>query len=198
LAKTAPQWFRRAIEILDPLLRVRWSDASGVWVIDRLSVLTIKEVQDLKKREAGLFKAMQPHNIPADARPTLIHDRRQKWMETKDELDSALDRRRIICKPTVLTNEVYNALCMSDIKAYGGYARFADKIEEDEEREARDKQRIEDNKMSAMNHEVFDMLDWLHRKRGSALDNNEQDMRYMLHGKRTQKEDAPLIQLAEF
>jgi hypothetical protein len=48
-----------------------------------------------------------------------------------------------------------------------------------------------------MHSEVFEILRFLHDKKGSLLDNNEQDLNYLLHGKRTTEETKPHIVLAD-
>jgi hypothetical protein len=49
-----------------------------------------------------------------------------------------------------------------------------------------------------MNAEVYDILNFLNRKKGSELDNGHQDLKYLLHGRHTQQGDAPLISLTDF
>jgi len=194
--KRAPQWFTRALEILDPLLRVRWSDVSAKWVIDRRAVLTQEEMRGLEKRESGLRLAM--NNIPSDAPENRIHELRIKWMDVKDEYDSAREVRRVVMKPDVLTEKTYHMLCRSDIVGYGGYARFADDLEASEDKARADSERVWDNKCDARDKEANSMLEFVLRKKQVLLNERCMDMRRLLHGVHSKPTDGPLIQVTDF
>ena len=48
-----------------------------------------------------------------------------------------------------------------------------------------------------MHAEVYDILEFLNRKKGAMLDRNEQDLNYLLHGKRTTESTKPHITLTD-
>lgn len=191
------EWFVSAIAILDPLLRVRWSEATSNYVIDRKAVLGPTELYYLRKKEAGLWFNCQAQNLPADTPNSKLTEYRMKWISIKAELESAEDSRRVIFIAKQLTKEHYNYLCTSDIKRYGGYARFADNLEAEESRAEADKERVMENKRNAMHAEVYDMMDFLHRKKGAYLDANCTDMHLMLHGRPKTPESEPLVRLTD-
>lgn len=191
------EWFVKAIGILDPLLGVRWSDAGAQYVIDRKAVLGPDELKYLRRKEAGLWQQCQAQNLAADKPTSDLHEKRMKWIAIKMELESAEAERRVIFSTKELTPKMYEHLCASDIKRYGGYARFADDLEAEESRAEADRKRILDNKNRAMHGEVFEMMDFLHRKKGTYLDRACTDMRLMLHGKPTTQESDPLVRLTD-
>lgn len=115
-----------------------------------------------------------------------------------DEVCSAEQQKRVICRPRALNQEVYNSLCQSDFQRYGGFARYCTQMEQEEERLEAEQERIMSNKRQAMNAEVYDILQFLHRKRGAALDQGHQDLKYLLHGRHTVEGDAPVVQLSDF
>ena len=192
-----PEWFVKAIGILDPLLSVHWSDATAQFVIDRKAVLAPTELHYLRKKEAGLWFQSQAQNLPTDTSTNVLHQNRIKWLGIKAELESAEAGRRVIFTTKELTPKTYEYLCASDIRNYGGYARFADDLEAEEARAESERERVMDNKSRAIHGEVYDMINFLHRKKGAYLDQNCQDMKFMLHGKRADPGDEPLIKLAE-
>lgn len=192
------QWFANAIAILDPLLRVRWSDAVSQYVIDRKAVIGLDELKYLRKKESGLWFQSQAQNLPVDTASAKLHEYRMKWISIKMELESAEESRRVIFSTKELTPKMYEYLCASDIRNYGGYARFADDLEAEEARAESERKRVLDNKNLALHGEVYEMMDFLHRKKGALLDRKCTDMRLMLHGKPTTQESEPLVRLAEF
>jgi len=191
------EWFVKSIGSLDPLLRVRWSDATAQYVIDRVAVLNQSELYYLRKKEAGLWFQCQAQNLPVDKDTNILHQKRIKWLGIKAELESAEDGRRVIFTTKELTPKTYDYLCASDIRNYGGYARFADDLEAEESRAESERQRVAENKNNVVHGEVYDMMNFLHRKKGAYLDRNCTDMHLMLHGKPKTPESEPLIKLAE-
>ena len=127
-----------------------------------------------------------------------IHKNRKAWQDLCDQVASAEQQKRIIARPRVLNQEVYNAICKADLQRYGGFAQFATELEQDEERREADQERILSNKRQALSAEVFDILSFLHRKRGTKLDQGEQDLKYLLHGRHTSPEEGPLVTLTDF
>lgn len=194
--KTPPAGFRRALQILDGLLDIHWGAVLGQWVIDRKAVIPVSEIEFLRRRKARTKKFV--NNPPSDATPS----QRQKHLDTykgvSEELACARKGRRVILYTKELSPEIYNALCAADIKRFGGYARFADELERKEERAEEEAERVLGNKRHAMNQEIADQVHFLWRKRETDLLHGNQDMRQMLHGRKTTPDSEPLIKLTDF
>ena len=196
MSRRVPQWFLKAIGILDPLLSVRDSIVTSHYVIERKSFIPPSELATLIRRRDRTYRWI---TFPNEDQKKAIHANRKQWQALMDEVESAEHGKRVIGRPRVLDQSVYNDLCKSDIRRYGGHARFSTQMEQDEERREADQERMADNRRRAFNAEIFDQMDFLHRKRSNLLDHGEdKDMRYLLHGKRTQPGDGPLICLTDF
>lgn len=191
----APEWFVKALAIMDPLLSIRRSIVTSHWVIERRAVIADSEIATLRRRRDRMWRWI---NHPNAAQKEQLHKNRKEWQSLVDEVCSAEQQKRIICRPRYLDQRVYNDLCQSDFQRYGGFARYCTEMEQEEERLEAEQERLLSNKRQAMNAEVYDMLSFLHRKRGAALDQGHDDLRYLLHGRHSKPEDAPLIQLSEF
>lgn len=187
--KRPPEWFIRSLSALDSLLSVRWGETMGMWVIERRAVIPQSELEFLQRHESRLNIASHS----ADSDEGRLKRNQKKWISVREERVSAESGKRVIFTSPVLSNAVFTALCHSDIQRYGGYARFADAMEAEESAAITDRQRMIDNQTKAVNGEVYDILQFVHRRKGALLDRNEQDLRYLLHGTRTTPESAPLI-----
>lgn len=193
---TAPKWFTDALALIDPLLSVRKSIVTSHWVIERKGVITTDEIGILIRRRDRLHRWItNPHTAEQKEQ---IHKNRQGWQSLCDEVESAQHGKRIICRPRALNQEVYNGICKSDLQRYGGFARFCTEIEQAEEKHEADQERMLSNKRQAMSAEVYDILGFLHRRKGTQLDQGEQDLKFMLHGRHTKPDDKPLVQLTDF
>jgi len=192
-----PAWFVRSLGILDPLLSVRASISSDAhWVIERKGVIPPPELAILKRREARLWQWISsPAN---ETQREQIHKNRIIWMSVKDELASAEVGKRVVCRPTALIQQVYDDLCKSDFQRYGGYARFCEDLETSEEAFEADQERQLSNKRQAMSGEVYDIMQFLHRRRESQMGHGQRDLKYLLHGQHSKPEDKPVIQLTDF
>ena len=191
-----PAWFIKSIGILDPLLSVRKSIVTSHWVIERTGYITASELATLIRRRDRTYRWI---TYPNEDQKKQIHQNRLQWQSLMDEVESAQHGKRIISRPRVLNQGVYDDLCKSDIRRYGGHARFSTKLEQEEERREADQERQADNRRRAFNSEVFDMMDFVYRKRANLLDHGEdKDLKYLLHGKRTQQGDEPIIRLTDF
>lgn len=191
-----PAWFIKSIGILDPLLSVRKSIVTSHWVIERAGYITASELATLIRRRDRTYRWI---TYPNEDQKKQIHQNRLQWQSLMDEVESAQHGKRIISRPRVLNQGVYDDLCKSDIRRYGGHARFSTKLEQEEERREADQERQADNRRRAFNGEVFDMMDFVYRKRANLLDHGEdKDLKYLLHGKRTQQGDEPIIRLTDF
>lgn len=190
-----PAWFVKSIGILDPLLSVRRSTVSSHWVIERKGVIAPSEVETLKRRRDRVWRWV---TFPNEDQKKQIHQNRIGWQSLSDEVVSAEAGKRVICRPRELTQAVYNDLCASDMKRYGGAARYCTQLEQDEERREADVERMASNRRQAMNAEIYDMMKFLDSKKSDAMANGHQDLGYLLHGRHTKAGDAPLIQLTDF
>lgn len=188
-----PAWFTRALGILDPLLEVRRSTAAPRWVIARRAAIPFTEIDLLRKRDKRLREW-----IADPTKADVLAKNKKTWHSVHDELVSAEAGSRVICTPNVLNQEVYNDLCRADMQRYGGYARFCDAIEAEELKQDVAAERTSQNRRNAFNAEVYDIMSFLMRKRAVAEDHGEKDLKYLLHGQRTQPGEAPLIQLTDF
>ena len=189
-----PQWFVKAIGILDPLLSIRHSIVTSHWVIERKAVILESEVETIRRRRDRMWKWI---NYPNERQKEQIHQNRKEWQSLVDEADSAERQKRVICRPRVLNQGVYDGLCNSDFRRYGGYARYCTELEQEEERREAEVERILENKRRVVHSEVYDILKFLQDKKGALLDRNEQDLHYMLHGTRTTENTAPHIILSD-
>lgn len=189
-----PQWFVKAIGILDPLLSIRHSIVTSHWVIERKAVILESEVETIRRRRDRMWKWI---NYPNERQKEQIHQNRKEWQSLVDEADSAERQKRVICRPRVLNQGVYDGLCNSDFRRYGGYARYCTELEQEEERREAEVERILENKRRVVHSEVYDILKFLQDKKGALLDRNEQDLHYMLHGTRTTENTEPHIVLSD-
>ena len=189
-----PQWFIKALGVMDPMLSVRKSIVTSHWVIERKGIFVDSEIATLRRRRDRMWRWI---NHPNALQKEQIHQNRKEWQSLMDEVESAEHQKRIICRPRVLNQAVYNDLCSSDLRRYGGYARYCTDIEREEERLDAERERVLANKRSVMHAEVYDILEFLNRKKGAMLDRNEQDLNYLLHGKRTTESTKPHITLTD-
>ena len=191
-----PAWFVKAIGIMDPLLSVRRSIITEHWVIERRAVILGSEIETLRRRRDRIRRWITSPN--ATQRKNLEKNRKE-WESLVDETASAEQQKRIICRPVVINQQVYNDLCNSDFQRYGGFARYCTDVEQDEERREAEMERIMSNKRQAFNAEVYDILNFLSRRRSSELHHgHDDDLRFLLHGKHSKPGDKPLVQLSDF
>lgn len=177
-----PDWFVRALAITDPLLSLRFGDDIGQWVIERKAYISPEELAFLRRQRVRMAQTLSDTSV--ERTKAQQNERRKDFLACCEELTSAECGKRVIMVTSVLSHEVFNRLHKADIQAYGGYARFADMLEANEDKDRAEKNRLHENKMKAVNSEVFDILKFLNARRGVALDRREQDLKYMLHGKR--------------
>ena len=189
-----PAWFVKAIGILDPLLSIRRSLVTSHWVIERKAAILYTEIDTIKRRRDRMWKWI---TYPNQNQKEQIHQNRKEWQSLVDEADSAERQKRVICRPRVLNQGVYDDLCNSDFRRYGGYARYCTELEQEEERREAEVERILENKRKVVHSEVYDILRFLQEKKGALLDRNEQDLQYMLHGTRSTENTTPHIVLSD-
>lgn len=193
-----PAWFVRAIGIMDPMLSVRRSIVTNHWVIERKGIFVGSEIETMRRRRDRIYRWI---TFPNETQKQQIHKNRMEWQSLCDEVESAEHGKRVIGRPRVLNQQVYNDLCKSDIRRYGGAAKFCTDIEREEERQDEEYERVMSNKRTAMSAECYDIINFLERRRSDAMANRPEsqlDLRYLLHGRHTQAGDAPVIQLSDF
>lgn len=185
--------FQRSLDILDPLLRVRWGSACGCWVVDRKAYFPGDEIFYLKRREErlrGWIATPLAHHTDPQKKLNL-----QTWKDVKERLDSALEGRRIVFYPENLDQKAFDMLCAGDSQRYGGYSSFFDKLEEDElkaEQALKRKQTAQNENIAS---EIYDYCDFVDRRRQDDVKNGQKDLGMLIHGRPTG--DKPLIQLTE-
>ena len=188
----------RSLSILDPLLSVRDSVVTSHWVIERVGVISSGEVETLKRRRDRIYRWI---TFPNEEQKKQLHKNRVAWQSLCDEVASAERGKRVIVRPRALNQEVYDGLCRSDFRRYGGAARYCTELEQEEERRDAEIERVNSNKRMAMNAEIYDVMQFLERKRSDAMANrpeSELDLSYLLHGRHSKPGDKPLIQLSDF
>lgn len=163
--------FVKSLELLDPLLSVRWGNIIQQWVIERKSFIGNSEIEFLRRRSERTSKLINSKQNPSKVEIST-------YRGVSEEFISAKDGKRVILFANVLSDEIYNTLCAGDLRRYGGYSRYADELEAKEAREAKDKQRQLDNFNEALHKSVYDELNFVLRKRETEL----------LSGKRNWKE----------
>jgi len=132
-----PQGFLNTLQIMDALLDLRWGDYVGKWVVERKAVTPPHELVWLIRR-----REREAQDIRAGlATPQDILD----FAGLNEEILSLQRGKRVIVFADQLTPELYNKLCYSDIKRYGGYSRYADAMQarKDAKKAARVKDRRE-------------------------------------------------------
>jgi hypothetical protein len=193
---TPNRGFVNSIKGLDAQLDVRYGDFVRQWVIERRASVPDTEIGYLKRREARVRRILDSRI--ENMHPNAIAKLEDTWTGLWEQIVSAERGYRVILFAQALTQQIYDALVLADMTRYGGYAAWADRAEADEARREADIDRQLANKRNALNKEAYDMLHHIWAKKSAKLAQGERDMRYLLHGKRTQAGDAPLIQLTDF
>ena len=184
---TPSKGFVASLEILDPLLRVRWGDYAGAWIIERKANIPADEVNFLHKRFERLDGIMRNPFHPQ-------HDKmRDMYKGVAEEYLSAKSGYRVVMVTFELSDKTYNMLCASDMQRYGGYSRFADELEQAEQRQAEERRRVEQNEWNAIHKETYDMLRHVWDRQSTKLANGEKDLFFLLHGKRRDKENREAV-----
>jgi len=119
-----PESISNTLAAMDPLLSVRWGEHVGRWVIERTAVTPIVELKWLRrKREREELRCRRFNATQAD---------RDDLAGINEEIISLERGKRVIVMVDRVDAQVYNALCLGDMKRYGGYSRYADKVEAEE------------------------------------------------------------------
>src|ERR1700677_4914733 len=105
-----PAWFVRAIGIMDPMLSVRRSIVTNHWVIERKGVFVGSEIETMKRRRDRIYRWI---TFPNETQKQQLHKNRVEWQSLVDEVESAEHGKRVIGRPRVLNQQVYDDLCKS-------------------------------------------------------------------------------------
>lgn len=167
-----PEAFLRCLQHMDPLLSVRWGSHVEQWVIERKAVIAEKETYWLKRRAARMDKKVNAGSATAEDKTSLIG--------VLEELDSAADNKRVVLFARSLTDSIYNQLCLADIQKYGGYSRYCDELERQEEAREQDTERQLSNERIARWKEAAGVIKFLDDKRSTMLDHGCRDVAQML------------------
>jgi hypothetical protein len=188
--KTPSKGFLTSLEILDSLLSVRWGEVIGQWVIQREARIPDTEMEFLKNRRERLRRFVNGFGTDRES-----EQYRRTWnayVGVCEEYTSATASKRVILFTPELTPKVYDMLCASDIRRYGGYSRYADELEAKEIAAQNDKERIWENERKALHAEVYDQLNFIWRNKETELLDGQRNMQKLLHG-RIKDSDEPLI-----
>lgn len=119
-----PESIVQLLTNMDPLLSVRWGEYAGRWVIERTAVTPIIELKWLRRK-----REREERRI----RLGRANDRdRADFAGICEEIVSLERGKRVILIVDRVDRSVYDALCLGDMKRYGGYSRYADKVDAEE------------------------------------------------------------------
>lgn len=169
-----PESFARMLEVLDPLLSVRWGEHVQQWVVERKCVTPPHEMRWLlKERELD----ERDRRIAARNGDKITLEQELDFQRLNEEIVSLRAGKRVLVHAAELTPAIRDRLFLADITRAGGYSRFADekeRIKDAKRAKVREKIRA---KLDDMNREVFGtdhsrgLYDFLTDKtRTSALD----------------------------
>src|SRR5271169_1249477 len=115
--------FVASLKLMDSCLDVRWGTIISQWIIERKAIIPETEMGYLCKREARL------NAIVHDETHSQAKSKFRDWQSCAEEVVSARAGKRVVMITSVLSQQIFNALCQSDLHRYGGYSRFADELE---------------------------------------------------------------------
>lgn len=172
---TPPSGFVRTLGLLDPLLSLRWGEGLGQWVVERRAVnfLPSEKAYMIKRRERlGKLSAANPTDVKT----------RDKFRNVCEEVISMQDGKRVILFTRDLNSHVYDALCLANIQKYGGYSRYCDKLEAEEERAEAALERSQAGRRDDANREMYDTINFLEKKKLTKMLHGEKNLSTLLHG----------------
>lgn len=187
--RTPPPGFVSSLQALDPLYHVRWGDAIRQWIIEREAVYSETERSFLSNRLRRLKAA--PKRDAA------------RLAEAFEEDLSAQGGRRVICFVNQLDSKVFDAVCVADVRRYGGWSRYADYLDAQDEKKEEALLRQQASQRDDLHRIAHDHMSFLGQHRIAQLEAGERDMNFLLHGYRTKPTTrtrrpitGPLIQVA--
>jgi hypothetical protein len=186
--------FVNSLKGLDSLLSVGWGSYAQQWTILRKGYVSDAELGYLRSRASRLERLI-PNFV---GHPNQLEKMKSTLIGIKEDIVAGEEGKRVILFARELSSRVYDALVLSDMQRYGGYARMADLMEEAEEKRERELEEKMQAQRIAFNKEVYDQLNFIWRKKEEKLLSGERDMGYMLHGVLTDPDAPPLIQITDF
>lgn len=172
---TPPSGFVRTLGLLDPLLSLRWGEGLGQWVVERKAVnfLPSEKGYMVRRRERlGRLHAANPNDVKT----------RDKFRNVCEEVISMQDGKRVILFTRDLNSHVYDALCLANIQKYGGYSRYCDKLEAEEEATEARLERAQANRREDASREMFEQVKFIENKKLSRMITGHKDLNSLLHG----------------
>lgn len=166
--------FINSLRAFDPLLSVRWGSVIGQWVIERKAFVPVDEINFLTKRLARVDKKIK------NSGKEITHKDVTTFTGVSEELASAKVGARVMLFAKNLDARVFDDLALGDIRRYGGYSRYADELEAQEERKEKDEERMAANEREALNKQVYDDLNYIWDKNETALLNGERNWQKLL------------------
>ena len=171
-----PDHYVRLLTNMDPLLSIRWGPYVQQWVIERKGIFGLEERTYLKNRRERLRRKVQQND-------GVTKDDINTYTGVCEEHDSAVNGKRVVLIVPNLDRQVYDALCLGDLQRYGGYSRYADEIERQEEEEDTRKQRKISNQNENIAKECFGRLgiyDFLMRHKVGEMSQKTKSIRQLL------------------
>jgi len=168
--------FQNSLQSFDPLLTIRWGETVGQWVIQRRSIIPDAEMKFLANERGRLFKKILAGKAS--------EKQKERYLGVAEEHESALQGTRVILFVPEFSPKVFDTLALGDIRRYGGYSRYTDKLDELEEQKDKMAEKEKENKRAIFHQEAWGrrgIYDFLTRKRMTEIHQfGVRDMRTLL------------------
>ena len=171
----APRYFQDSLRLFDSLLSVRFSNLRKEWVIERKAYVSGNEIGFLRRRTERAFKSAKLKTGMARIRTYDLAT------QIAEECRSAEEGKRVILFAKELDRRIFDALVAGDIRGYGGYSRFADALDAQEDAAERKLLRDFANENQDRSREAFDQLNFLWRRRETELLDGKRDIKELLN-----------------
>jgi len=167
--------FQESLQSFDPLLSVRWGDFVQKWVIQRRSLIPDAEMKFLGNERRRL-----EGKVALGAEQKIV----DRYKGVAEEHECARQGCRVILFVSEFSPKIFDTLALGDIRRYGGYSRYTDKMDEVVEQQEKMKEREEENKRAVYHAEAWGrrgIYDFLTRKRLTDIHQfGVRDMRTLL------------------
>lgn len=170
--------FVQMLQIMDPLLSVRWGSTIGQWVVERKALVPDYEITYLRNRRERTGRWIREEKYKDE--PAKWKRLNSTHKELVEEAQAAEGGKRVIRFASALDRRLYDELCLADIQKFGGYSRLADAMDQQEEKEMAERDRKAQEERIAKGKEVYDILSFLDRKRQSELAHGQRDLKKLL------------------
>lgn len=154
--------FEQALKLFDKHLSVRKSThVPGKFIIERKAWIPEFELGFLRRRGERAYRFASNTLDPTKMVRTL-----QVAKEVSEEYESARNGKRIVLWADNLDRRVFDMLAARDIQRYGGYSRFLDEVDrQDEERDKKLEVQLA-NDRDNLHREAYDKLNfaWKHKQ----------------------------------